>query len=45
VLAAKSLLNRKFTETHFLYGGVPSVPVRELSADMLYFKRKTGRVN
>lgn len=44
VLAAKSLLNRNFTDTYFLYGGVPSVPIKALPADMLYFKREIGRV-
>jgi hypothetical protein len=29
---------------YFLYGGVPSAPIKPLSADMLYFKRETGRV-
>jgi len=44
VLAAKSLLNRSFDETHSLYGGVPSVQIASLPPDMLYFTRKTGHV-
>jgi acetyltransferase-like isoleucine patch superfamily enzyme len=44
VLAAKSLLNHSFSQTHYLYGGVPSIPIRALPNDLLYFKRQTGRV-
>jgi hypothetical protein len=44
VLGAKSLLNKAFTETHQLYGGVPAKPLQALPADYAYFQRKTGFV-
>lgn len=44
VLSAKSLLNRSFTETHWLYGGVPSVPIKPLPRDLPYFQRTSGYV-
>ena len=44
VLGAKSLLNKAFTETHQLYGGVPAKPLQSLSADYAYFHRTTGFV-
>jgi hypothetical protein len=44
VLGAKSLLNRAYAETHFLYGGVPAKPIKALSPDMPYFRRQTGYV-
>jgi acetyltransferase-like isoleucine patch superfamily enzyme len=44
VLGAKSLLNKPFTETHQLYGGVPSQPIQKLSPDYKYFQRTEGFV-
>ncbi len=44
VLGAKSLLNKAFTETHQLYGGVPAKPLQALPADYAYFHRTTGFV-
>jgi len=45
VLAAKSLLNKTFTQTHRLYGGVPSRELSELPADARYFTRQRGFVD
>jgi len=44
VLGAKSLLNRVFTDTHTLYGGVPASAVKQLPTDYAYFKRTEGFV-
>ena len=44
VLAAKSLLNKSFTETYQLYGGVPARPIKSLSRDHKYFQRTEGFV-
>jgi UDP-3-O-[3-hydroxymyristoyl] glucosamine N-acyltransferase len=44
VLGAKSLLNKSFTESHQLYGGVPAHPVEKLSPDCAYFRRTEGLV-
>jgi acetyltransferase-like isoleucine patch superfamily enzyme len=44
VLGAKSLLNKSFTETYQLYGGVPARPIQKLSADSKYFQRTEGFV-
>ena len=44
VLAAMSLLNKRHSETHRLYAGVPAVPVKQISAEALYFKRTRGFV-
>lgn len=44
VLGAKSLLNKSFTESHQLYGGVPAHPVEKLSPDCGYFRRTEGLV-
>ena len=44
VLGAKSLLNKAFTETYQLYGGVPAKPLQPLSREYEYFKRTTGFV-
>lgn len=45
VLAAKSLLNKQFTDAYALYGGVPARHLRELMPESLYFKRTTGMVD
>jgi acetyltransferase-like isoleucine patch superfamily enzyme len=42
VLGAKSLLNKSFTQTHRLYGGVPARELQELSPDYAYFQRTVG---
>jgi hypothetical protein len=44
VLGAKSLLNKCFSETHQLYGGVPATPIQKLSPDCQYFRRTEGFV-
>ncbi len=44
VLGAKSLLNRAFTESHQLYGGVPAQPVKKLDPNYAYFQRTQGFV-
>lgn len=44
VLGAKSFLNKKYTETYFLYAGAPALPIKKLSKELLYFSRLTGFV-
>jgi acetyltransferase-like isoleucine patch superfamily enzyme len=44
VLGAQSLLNKKWEEPYRLYAGVPAKPVKELSADLEYFRRTEGFV-
>jgi hypothetical protein len=44
VLGAKSLLNKTFSATHRLYGGVPAQEIKELPADWKYFSRSEGFV-
>jgi len=44
VLGAKSLLNKSFTETHILYGGVPACAIQKLASDLAYFHRSEGFV-
>jgi acetyltransferase-like isoleucine patch superfamily enzyme len=44
VLAAKSLLNKKWDAPYHLYGGVPAKPLKELPQDREYFRRKEGFV-
>jgi acetyltransferase-like isoleucine patch superfamily enzyme len=44
VLGAKSLLNKNFTETYQLYGGVPARPIQKLSPEYKYFQRTEGFV-
>lgn len=45
VLAAGSLLQRAFSDTHHLYGGVPAQTVKRLRSDLKYFSRTSGYVN
>jgi acetyltransferase-like isoleucine patch superfamily enzyme len=45
ILAAGSVLNGAFTETHRLYQGVPALAVAYLPADALYFSRKKRHVD
>jgi acetyltransferase-like isoleucine patch superfamily enzyme len=44
VLGAKSLMNKNFTDTHQLYGGVPARPLQKLSPECRYFQRTEGFV-
>jgi serine acetyltransferase len=44
VLGAKSLLNKAYTQTHRLYGGVPARELSILSPDCGYFNRRQGFV-
>lgn len=44
VLGAKSLLNKAYTQTYQLYGGVPARPLRELPGESAYFTRQQGFV-
>jgi acetyltransferase-like isoleucine patch superfamily enzyme len=44
VVGAKSLVNKSFTETHQLYGGIPARPLEKLSPDCGYFRRTEGFV-
>jgi serine acetyltransferase len=45
VLGAKSLLNKAYTETHYLYAGTPSRPLKRLDEGVPYFLREFGVVN
>ena len=44
VLGAKSLLNKPFSTTHRLYGGVPAQEIKPLPPDWKYFGRSEGFV-
>ena len=44
VLGAKALLNKKYTDTHYLYGGIPASPLKRLTQELSYFSRSTGFV-
>ena len=44
VLGAQSLLNKKWEDPYRLYAGVPAKPIKELSAEMEYFRRAEGFV-
>lgn len=44
VLGAKALLNKAYSETYYLYGGIPARPLSKLEKDLGYFNRKTGFV-
>ncbi len=44
VVGAKSLVNKAFTETHQLYGGVPAKALQTLPNDYAYFQRTSGFV-
>ena len=44
VLAAKSLLNKRFTDEWMLYGGVPARAIREIPKTAKYFNRPDGYV-
>ena len=44
VLGAKSLLNKRFSDSYWLYAGSPARPVKPLAEDMLYFTRQVGFV-
>ncbi len=44
VLSAMSLLNKRYSETHHLYAGVPAAPLKPIPADARYFARTCGFV-
>ena len=44
VLGAMSVLNKAYSETHWLYAGNPARPVKALPREMLYFNRTAGFV-
>jgi acetyltransferase-like isoleucine patch superfamily enzyme len=44
VLGAKSLLNKKWAAPFHLYAGVPAKPLKELSHEREYFRRREGFV-
>ena len=44
ILGAKSLLNKSFTESYQLYGGVPARPLKSLPRNYKYFQRTEGFV-
>jgi acetyltransferase-like isoleucine patch superfamily enzyme len=44
VLGAKALLNHAYTESGWLYAGVPARPISALPPDAAYFHRKEGFV-
>lgn len=44
VLGAKSLLNKHYERSYYLYAGVPAKPVKELPRGYQYFLRSTGYV-
>jgi hypothetical protein len=44
VLGASACLTETYTQEKFLYGGVPAKPIKLLSQDSKYFKRKEGFV-
>jgi acetyltransferase-like isoleucine patch superfamily enzyme len=44
ILGAQSLLNKSWDEPYRLYAGVPARPLKELSADLGYFRRTEGFV-
>jgi acetyltransferase-like isoleucine patch superfamily enzyme len=39
VLGAKSLLNKSFEESYWLYAGVPAVPIKPINTQAQYFHR------
>lgn len=45
VLGAKSLLNKELLNEYFLYGGVPTTPIKGLNKTSKYFLRTEGFVN
>jgi len=45
VLGASSLLNKRYSESYFLYAGNPAKPIKALSKEMAYFTRSIGFVH
>lgn len=45
VLGAKSLLNKNYVDSYFLYAGNPARPIKEISHRAKYFHRSLGFVN
>ncbi|MCX6082315.1 MAG: acyltransferase [Chloroflexi bacterium] len=44
ILGAASLLNKKYFDKYYLYGGVPARPIKRLGEDWQYFQRTEGVV-
>lgn len=44
ILGAKSLLNKRYSETFWLYAGTPAKPVKRLAPELAYFTRQVGAV-
>lgn len=44
ILGAASLLNKKFVDNYYLYGGVPARPLKKLGKEWKYFQRTEGVV-
>ena len=44
VLGAKSMLNKSYSDSYTLYGGVPARAIEKLSAEYNYFRRAEGFV-
>jgi acetyltransferase-like isoleucine patch superfamily enzyme len=44
VLGAKSLLNKSYSDTYWLYAGTPAKPVKQLNPNLAFFSRRTGFV-
>jgi acetyltransferase-like isoleucine patch superfamily enzyme len=44
IVGANALLNKEYTESYRLYGGVPAKAVAELDPQMKYFSRTTGYI-
>ncbi len=44
ILGAKSLLNKSYSESFWLYAGTPARPVKQLAPDLPYFTRHKGAV-
>jgi acetyltransferase-like isoleucine patch superfamily enzyme len=42
ILGAKSLLNKQYSDTFWLFAGVPAKPIKQLASDQAYFTRKVG---
>ena len=45
VLGAKSMLNKAFSKSYYLYGGNPAKEIKEIQKDSGYFKRKIGFID
>ncbi len=45
IVGAGSVYRSRFVESHWLYSGVPAVPVKQLDKATAFFLRTTGNVN